>query len=141
MLDGFEYSGQDIEITSQVITEIRGRQLTGDKWVFDRVPQDFVEAKGTNGKRPRTTPGPSNVLEGPSLRSHAKRAAGRFSADAEGVIYKHVLAHVSKKFMGGKTLGLASLEELRIAERRIGLALSKIAYTPGLLQGMVLHGS
>ncbi len=62
-----------------------------------------------------------------------------FSADAEVTIYKHMLARISKKFMGGGTLGLASLDELRVANRRTGLALTRIAYTPGLLQGDGLH--
>ena len=35
----------------------------------------------------------------------------------------------------------ASATAQAAARPRIGLALSKIAYTPGLLQGMVLHGS
>ena len=39
--------------------------------------------------------------------------------------------------MGGHTLGLATPEDLYVAQRRTGLALTRIAYTGGLLQGMV----
>ena len=143
-LDAFEYSEQDIEITAQVVTEVVGKQLTGIKWVSIESPSDFVPARSSNGKSaPENDP---DVLRG-NLRDRilrfAREACERegFSADAEGVIYKAVLAHISKKFMGGQTLGLASLEELRVADRRIGLALTKIAYTAGLLQGIALHGA
>jgi superfamily II DNA or RNA helicase len=144
VLDGFEYPAQDVEITAQVITEVVGRQLTGRKWVSIESPQDFVAPKSANGKgAPESDPGVLRAMLKDRILRFAREACERegFSADAEGVIYKHVLAHVSKKFMGGHTLGLASLDDLRVADRRIGLALTKIAYTPGLLQGIALYGT
>ena len=144
VLDAFEYPSQDVEITGQVIDSIIGKELTGAKWVSIQSPQDFVEAKdaGARAAEERDEEVLRQWVKDRILR-FAREACERegFSADAEGTIYKHVLAHISKKFMGGSTLGLASLDELRMANRRTGLALTRIAYTRGLLQGMVLHGS
>lgn len=144
VLDAFEYPAQDVEITAQVIDSVIGKQLTGIKWVTIESPQDFVSPKsGAAPTRPESDPNELRDAIKDRILRFAREACERegFSADAEGTIYKHVLAHIARKFMGGKTLGLASLDDLRIASRRTGLALTKIAYTPGLLQGMVLHGS
>jgi superfamily II DNA or RNA helicase len=143
ILDAFEYPGEDVQITGQVIESIIGKQLTGAKWVSIESPQDFVQPKSGAARAPEERD--EEVLRQwvkDRILRFAKEACERegFSADAEGTIYKHVLAHISKKFMGGNTLGLASVDELRTANRRTGLALTRIAYTAGLLQGMALYG-
>jgi superfamily II DNA or RNA helicase len=144
VLDAFEYPSQDVEITAQVITEVVGRELTGLKWKSIQSPDDFVAARSGLGKPPvEKDPEVLRTELRDRILRFAREACERegFSADAEGTIYKVTLAHVSQKFMGGHTLGLASVEDLRVANRRIGLALTKIAYTVGLLQGIALNGA
>jgi len=142
VLDGFDYPAQDIEITAQVIDRVIGKQLTGAKWVSIESPQDFLTNSGAATTIDEHDPDVLRKWIRDRILRFAQEACERegFSTDAEGVIYRQVLAHISKNFMGGHTLGLATPEDLYVAHRRTGLALTRIAYTAGLLQGVVLYG-
>jgi hypothetical protein len=57
----------------------------------------------------------------------------------KGYLYGVLMNHVSKKMLGGKTVGMASVEELRHALNRRHRMATNFKLTPGLVSSIVKY--
>lgn len=139
VLDGFDYT-VETEITKVEIESVEGRTLDGSGF---REIQD-APAHHKNSYSPDEITDPIELAE--RLKHSIRDIASDLLADEGigshelGYLYGVLMDHVSKKMLGGKTVGTASLEELRHASNRIQKMEKNIKDRPGLVNSMIEYG-
>jgi hypothetical protein len=136
VLDGFDYT-VETEITKVEIESVEGRTLDGSG--FREIQDAPAQSKTSYSPDEITDP----IELGERLKHSIRDIASDLLADEGigshelGYLYGVLIDHVSKKMLGGKTVGTASLEELRHASNRIQKMEKNIKDRPGLINSMI----
>jgi superfamily II DNA or RNA helicase len=138
ILDSFNYA-VETEITKVEIASVEARTLDGSGFLeLHEPPAAYGAGKATPGSE-----NPTELAE--SLKNSVRDIAEDLLAEEgigsheKGYLYGILMDHVSKRMLGGKTVGAASVEELRHAvNRRLRMA-ANIKNTPGLVSSIVKY--
>ena len=137
ILDSIAYPTQTAEITNQEITDIEGRELTGDGW-------------SRHEAMPHVNDGIEIELEPEQLADAIKQelllmsdrmlSEAGFTAQFKGELYSVLLHHVRTKFLNEASLGLAEPQELLTTWRMLHRVEEEISRRRGVVTGMVKYG-
>jgi superfamily II DNA or RNA helicase len=138
ILGEFDYT-IETEITHVEIESIESKMLNGSGF------KEIREAPVANNvKKPvEEITDPDELAD--RLKNNIRDHAAALLADEGigshelGYLYGVLVSHVSKKMLNGKTVGTASLEELRHALNRISKMSANIKAKPGLVNSIVSH--
>ncbi|MBM3150901.1 MAG: hypothetical protein FJZ96_01640 [Chloroflexi bacterium] len=136
ILDEFDYT-IETEITRVEIDSVEGKMLDGSEF------KEIREAPAVYHVRK-----PAEVITAPAeLADRLKNSVRDIASDllAEdgigshelGYLYGVLMNHVGRKMLNGKTVGTASVEELRHALNRIHMMSANIKSKPGLVNSIV----
>lgn len=138
ILDEFDYT-VETEITRVEIESVQGKMLDGSGFKEIReAPSGYV----TN-KPPEEINDPAEL--GDRLKNSVRDIAANLLAEEGigshelGYLYGVLMSHTSKKMLNGKTVGTASVEELRHALNRIHRMSANIKSRPGLVNSIVTY--
>jgi len=138
ILDEFDYA-VETEITRVEIESVQGKMLDGSG--FKEIRE--APAGYTARKPPEEINDPAEL--GERLKNSIRDIASDLLAEEGigshelGYLYGVLMSHVGKKMLNGKTVGTASLEELRHALNRIHQMSAGIKSKPGLVNSIVTH--
>lgn len=140
ILDEFDYT-VETEITRVEIESVQGKMLDGSGFKEIReAPSGYI----TN-KPPEEISDPAEL--GDRLKNSVRDIAANLLAEEGigshelGYLYGVLMSHTSKKMLNGKTVGTASVEELRHALNRIHRMSANIKLKPGLVNSIVTYKS
>jgi len=136
VLDEFDYT-VETEITRVEIDSVQGRMLDGSGF------REIREAPmGYKVKKPiEEITDPGELAD--RLKTSVRDIAAELLADDGigshelGYFYGVLMSHVSTKMLNGKTVGTASIDELRHAMNRIGKMSANIKARPGLVNSVI----
>lgn len=138
ILDEFDYT-VETEITRVEIESVQGKMLDGSGFKEIReAPSGYV----TN-KPPEEINDPAELAD--RLKNSVRDIAANLLAEEGigshelGYLYGVLMSHTSKKMLNGKTVGTASVEELRHALNRIHRMSANIKLRPGLVNSIVTY--
>lgn len=138
VLDGFDYT-VETEITRVEIESVQGKMLDGSGFKEIReAPSGYVAQKP-----PEEIKDPAELAD--RLKNSVRDIASNLLAEEGigshelGYLYGVLMSHASKKMLNGKTVGTASLEELRHALNRIHRMSANIKLKPGLVNSIVTY--
>jgi superfamily II DNA or RNA helicase len=138
ILDEFDYT-VETEITRVEIESVQGKMLDGSGFKEIReAPSGYVVSKP-----PEEINDPAELAD--RLKNSIRDIAANLLAEEGigshelGYLYGVLMSHTSKKMLNGKTVGTASVEELRHALNRIHRMSANIKSRPGLVNSIVTY--
>ncbi|MBC6951503.1 hypothetical protein DWB58_26550 [candidate division KSB1 bacterium] len=138
ILDEFDYT-VETEITRVEIESVQGKMLDGSGFKEIReAPSGYVI-----NKPPEEINDPAELAD--RLKNSVRDIAANLLAEEGigshelGYLYSVLMSHTSKKMLNGKTVGTASVEELRHALNRIHRMSANIKLRPGLVNSIVTY--
>jgi len=138
ILDEFDYM-VETEITRVEIESVQGKILDGSGFTEIReAPSGY-----TTSKPPEEINDPAELAD--RLKNSIRDIAANLLAEEGigshelGYLYGVLMSHTSKKMLNGKTVGAASVEELRHALNRIHRMSANIKLRPGLVNSIVIY--
>jgi type III restriction enzyme len=138
IIDGFSYA-VETEITKVEIASVQARTLDKSGFIELHEPPTPYRV----GKANIETESATELAE---LLKHSVRdiaedllAEEGIGSHEKGYLYGVLMNHVSKKMLGGKTVGMASVEELRHALNRRHRMATNFKLTPGLVSSIVKY--
>lgn len=138
ILDGFDYT-VETEITRVEIESVQGKILDGSGFKEIReAPSGY-----STQKPPEEINDPAEL--GDRLKNSIRDIASNLLAEEGigshelGYLYSVLMSHVGKKMLNEKTVGTATVEELRHALNRIHQMSSAIKSKPGLVTSIVTY--
>jgi hypothetical protein len=138
ILDGFNYT-VETEITKVEIASVQARTLDGSGFLeLHEPPTPYRTGKAATETESATAL--AELLKN-SVRDIAEDllAEEGIGSHEKGYLYGVLMDHVSRRMLGGKTVGAASVEELRHAvNRRLRMA-ANIKTMPGLVNSIVKY--
>lgn len=138
VLSGFDYQ-IDAEISRVVISAVEGQKLDGSGFREIREAPAFYSAK----KAPAEINDPAELAE--RLKNSVRDIASSLLADEGigshelGYLYGVLMEHVSQRMLGGKTVGTASIIELRHAINRQSRMMANLKERRGLVASIINH--
>ena len=138
ILDSFDYT-VETEITRVEIESVQGQMLDGSGFKEIRDAPEGYTAR----KSPEEINDPAEL--GELLKNSVRDIASNLLAEEGigshelGYLYGVLMSHVGKKMLNGKTIGTASIEELRHAMKRINAMSSNIKSKAGLVNSIVTY--
>jgi type III restriction enzyme len=138
VLSGFDYQ-IDAEISRVVISSVEGQKLDGSGFREIREAPAFY----VTNKAPAEINDPAELAE--KLKNSVRDIASSLLADEGigshelGYLYGVLMEHVSQRMLGGKTVGTASVIELRHAINRQSRMMANLKERPGLVASIINH--
>lgn len=138
VLDTFDYR-VETEISRVEISGVEGRNLDGSGFLEIHEAPAAYSAK----KTPDEIDDPAELAE--LLKNSVRDIAASLLAEEGigshelGYIYSILIEHVNQRMLGGKTVGTASIEELRHAINRRHQMAGNFKSRPGLVASMVQY--
>ncbi len=138
VLDGFNYV-VETEITNVEIASVEARMLDGSRFLeLHEPPTPYRTDKAVTENKSATEL--AELLKN-SVRDIADDllAEEGIGSHEKGYLYGVLMDHVGKRMLGGKTVGTATVEELRHALNRRHRMAANLKAMPGLVGSIVQH--
>ncbi|MBM4043795.1 MAG: hypothetical protein FJ279_01650 [Planctomycetes bacterium] len=139
-LDAIEYDPTVVEITKVGIAGVVGQELGGQGWKTihsapdESVPGGAVAQVSDEAVREAVK---SGLLDMAGLLT----VEAGYAATFKDQVYSALLHHVRAKFLNGSSLGLAERADVDFAWKMLRQVQAKVGAIPGLIAGIIEHGS
>lgn len=139
LLEEIEYEADEVEITGVIMSSVVGRELSADGWTQTKSAPDDANAVWPDGltaeeSRERVRERVRNIAEQGVI------AAG-YPAQMQRYVYKHLLDHLSERFLDGEKLPFAEGKALYRVGRHLNQLEVQMMQRPDIVGGMVEYGA
>lgn len=140
VLDSIQYDPTVVEITKIGMAGVVGQELGSKGWKTVLSAPD--ETKSNNDAFQPTEDAVREAVKAGLLEiAEVLTVKAGFAAMFKDRVYSALLHHVRAKFLKGASLGLADFADVKYAWKMLGQIKTKVGAVPGLVAGIIEHGT